>query len=213
MSSAVTKSWCPGVGVSMRWLFCSSAIAYPQSASGICWFAAGAIGCPSTTRLLSPVTPVSPDALAVPALACVSPVTPSAVISPWKTERLVTWLRRSGARLCAGRGADTRRDGGRGDDRAVRRAGERAVEGDRVVRRGQHTRGTSRLAGDDDPHRPRPRSGTGGAVGGALGGAEDENGQGEQAEDELRSPHPATHYARFLLTPLPRNPNVGFKDV
>src|SRR2546421_6358753 len=42
------------------------------------------------TRLLKPVTPVSPDALAAPALVCTSPVTDDATMSPLKSVSDVT---------------------------------------------------------------------------------------------------------------------------
>ena len=79
-----------------------------------------------------PVTPVSPDALAVPALACVSPVTLGGDLALEERER-GHLRRRAGARLDAARRRDARRDRAARHDRAVVRIGERAVERHGVV--------------------------------------------------------------------------------
>src|SRR5881392_3593327 len=53
-----------------------------------------------------PLTPMSPDALAVEAIACVSPVTDDAVISPLKSDSVVT-CDVAPARACVPLVADT----------------------------------------------------------------------------------------------------------
>src|SRR4029077_17081745 len=85
-----TTLCCPGVGLSSCCDFCSSAITYPQSASGICWFAVGVTCWARTSSPGTPVAPTSPDALAAPALVCDSPVTDAATMSPLKSESDVT---------------------------------------------------------------------------------------------------------------------------